>query len=349
MITKTNGQSPGPIDELPPFPEGWYFVASRASILREKLIEKTWLGEEIVLWCDAEGRICVADAACPHLGSHLGPSAGGKVRDGCLVCPFHGFEFDATGQCVATPNAPPPKGTRLELYETREILGMVFAWWGSGGRPPQWDLPAAPLAGPEWCGVGFRTLRFPGHIQQLAENSVDFTHLNYIHGYGNVTPVGPVSVEGTYLRSSFEFKRERSVAGMDMTYEVSAVTHVHGLGYSFVEIHERSIDMRARYWVLGAPVDSKRVELVLANQVRQMRKPRRPIMGLRFLPVQLRHKVMNQILLTLQKRDVRQDVVIWERMRYRHRPRLCRSDGPIGTYRRYCRQFYPELTISEPW
>ncbi len=33
-------------DELSPFPEGWYFVASRDSILREKLIEKTWLGEE---------------------------------------------------------------------------------------------------------------------------------------------------------------------------------------------------------------------------------------------------------------------------------------------------------------
>lgn len=32
---------------LPPFPEGWYFVASRESILREKLIEKTWLGVEM--------------------------------------------------------------------------------------------------------------------------------------------------------------------------------------------------------------------------------------------------------------------------------------------------------------
>ena len=319
MITKTNGRSPGPIGELPPFPKGWYFIASRESILREKLIEKTWLGEEIVVWCDAK---------CPHLGSHLGPSVGGKVRDGCLVCPFHGFEFDASGQCVTTPNAPAPRGARLQVYETREILGMVFAWWGSGDRPPQWYLPDEPHTGAEWCKVGFRTLRFPGHVQQLAENSVDFGHLGYVHGYDNVTPVGSISVEGAYLRSSFEFKRVRRVAGMDVVYEVSAVTHIYGLGYSFVEIHKKTIDMRARYWVLATPVDSKRVELVLANQVRQMRKPRRPIMGLRFLPTNLRHRVMNQIALTQQKRDVQQDVVIWERMQY-------------------CRQFYPEPTISE--
>jgi len=347
MLTKTNGRSPGLTSELPAFPEGWYFIASRESILREKLIEKTWLGEEIVVWCDAEGRICVADAKCPHLGSHLGPSVGGKVRDGCLVCPFHGFEFDATGQCVATPNAPAPRGARLQVYETREILGMVFAWWGSGGRPPQWHLPNEPVAGAEWCKVGFRTLRFPGHVQQLAENSVDFEHLGYVHGYENVTPVGAISVEGAYLQSSFEFKRVRGVAGVDVAYEVSAVTHIYGLGFSFVEIHEKTIDMRARYWVLATPVDSNRVELVLANQVRQMRKPRRLIVGLRFLPTNLRHHVMNQIVLTQQKRDVQQDVVIWERMRYQDQPRLCRADGPIGAYRRYCRQFYPEPTISE--
>ena len=35
-----------------PFPEGWYFVASRDEIGRRSPIEKTWLGQEIVAWCD---------------------------------------------------------------------------------------------------------------------------------------------------------------------------------------------------------------------------------------------------------------------------------------------------------
>ena len=102
------------MDELPAFPEGWYFVTSRESILREKLIEKTWLGEEIVAWCDEAGRVCVADAVCPHLGSYLGPEVGGQICNGRLVCPFHGFEYDTTGQCVATPNAPAPQSRETE-------------------------------------------------------------------------------------------------------------------------------------------------------------------------------------------------------------------------------------------
>ena len=332
------------INELPAFPEGWYLVATRESILREKLISKTWLGEEIVAWCDVAGRVCVADAVCPHLGSYLGPEVGGRVCDGRLVCPFHGFEFDTTGQCVATPNAPPPKAAKLKVYETREILGMVFAWFGSGGRPPHWHLPDDPPSGPEWGEQAFRTLRFRGHPQETAENSVDLGHLRYVHGYDNVNPVGTVTVDGPYLKSCFDFKRVRRILGVkDLVHETSAVTHVHGLGYSFVEIHEKTIDMNARLWVLATPVDGTLIDLALVSQLRDIRRPRRFISGLGFLPMKLRSRLMNRILLSQQKQDVLQDVVIWERKQYRSPPRLCAADGPIGTYRRYCRQFYPQL------
>ena len=337
------------VRELPAFPEGWYFVASRESILREKLIEKTWLGEEIVAWCDEAGRVCVADAVCPHLGSSLGPEAGGRVRNGRLVCPFHGFAYDTTGQCVATPNAPAPRAAKLKVYQTREILGLVFAWYGLGGRPAQWDLPADPPTGPEWCALGFRPLRFRSHPQETAENSVDFGHLGYVHGYDNVHPVGSVTVDGAYLKSCFDFKRVRRILGVkDLVYEVSAVTHIYGLGYSFVEIYEKTIDMHARLWVLPTPIDGTLIDLVLVGQVQEIRQPRRFISGLGFVPMKWRHKLMNQILLSQQKRDVLQDVVIWERKRHRTPPRLCQADGPIGLYRRYCRQFYPELQRKRP-
>ena len=45
--------------------------------MRAKLIQKTWMGMNIVAWCDENGRVCVAEAYCPHLGSDLGPAAGG--------------------------------------------------------------------------------------------------------------------------------------------------------------------------------------------------------------------------------------------------------------------------------
>ena len=196
---------------LPPFPEGWYFIASRKKIEKEKLFQKTWLGEQIVVWCDGEGRICVAEAVCPHLGSELGLAAGGRVRNGCLVCPFHGFEYDVTGQCVATPYAPPPGSARLKVFQTREILGLVFAWRGSGGRPPQWNLPDTPPTGTDWTDFEFWSVRFPGHPQETTENSVDLGHLRYVHGYNSVNRIESVSIDGAYLKSCFDFKRTQTI------------------------------------------------------------------------------------------------------------------------------------------
>ena len=332
---------------LSPFPEGWYFVATRQSILKEKLLQTTWLGENIVVWCDAAGRACVAEAVCPHLGADLGPAGGGLVRDDRLVCPFHGFEYDISGQCVATPFAPAPKSAKLRVFETRELLGMVFAWWGIKGRPVQWSLPEDPPTGADWTDLEFRTLRFPGHPQETTENSVDLSHLRYVHGYDSVSRVGSVSVDGAFLKSCFDFRRSKRVAGIvDIVFDVSAVTEIYGLGYSFVNIREHSIGMDSRLWVLATPVDGTLIEVTLVGQVREMRRPKRSIVGLRFLPLSLRARMMNKIILSAQKRDVLQDVVIWGRKQYRSRPRLCQSDGEIGMFRRYCAQFYPDRSES---
>ena len=60
----------------------------------------------------------------------------GRVCDGRLVCPFHGIEYDTSGHCLATPYADPPKYTRLRIFETQEVCGLVFGWWGMHGRGP---------------------------------------------------------------------------------------------------------------------------------------------------------------------------------------------------------------------
>ena len=334
------------ISEPPPFPEGWFFVGSRRDILKKKLIQKTWMGEKIIVWCDDEGRICVAGSTCPHLGADLGPEAGGTIRGGCLVCPFHGYEYDATGECVATPYASPPKATRLQVFETGMIDDMVFAWWGYQGRPPQWDLPEAPPVDEAWGEIGYRIMRFIGHPQDTTENSVDLSHLPYVHGYDSVEPVGEISVDGPVLISRFDFKRTRSIAGIKTIYDVSASASVFGLGISCVTIREHSIGLDSLMWVLATPIDGKRIQMVLGSQMRALRKPKRFVAGLGFLPVGWRCKVMNQIMLTSQKQDVLQDVPIWEKKRYRSRPRLCQSDGEIGKFRRYCEQFYPQFEES---
>ena len=331
-----------------PFPEGWYFVADRQVILKARLIQKTWMGISIVVWCDDEGRICVAESYCPHLGSDLGPPAGGCVRNGRLVCPFHGFEYDATGQCVATPYAAAPRGARLRVFPTQEVLGMVFAWWGIEGREPQWDLPTDSMDQAGWSQLEIRTTRFPGHPQDTTENSVDLAHLRYVHGYDNVDRIGEVSVNGPRLESNFDFRSTRKIARFaKVTMAISSRTLVAGLGYSFVNIREHSIGMDMRLWVLATPVDGTVIDLSLASQVREIRSPKRWFAGLVFLPPRLRASIMSKFIARMQNQDVRQDMVIWGRKRYRARPQLCYSDGEIMAFRAYCAQFYSDMQGSE--
>ena len=134
--------------------------------------------------------------------------------------------------------------------------------------------------------------------------------------------------------SRFDFRSRRRIAGFtDITCDFSVTAYVHGLGYSFVDFHEHTIGINSRLWILATPVDGTFIDLVLAGQVREIRKPKRLIAGLAFLPVKLRTSFMNKISTLMQKRDVRQDVEIWGRKSYRPHPRLCRSDGAIGRYR----------------
>ena len=335
---------------LHPFPEGWYFVASRADFRKGKLIHKTWLGEEIVAWCDERGRVCVADAVCPHLGSSLAPEVGSRVCEGRLVCPFHGFEYDTTGRCVATPYALPPKSARLKVYPTREIEGMVFGWWGLRGRPPQWELPDVPSrsrtqAGENrWTGLRFHTIRFPGHPQETTENSVDLAHLRYVHGYESVSREGDIAIDGACLRGSFDFKARLGVGRLlSTTFDVSAVTHIHGLGYSQVDFEEHSTGYRSRLWILSTPIDGTSVDMTIASQVGGMERPKGLGIGLRLLPLPVRLDLMNRMTLRMETGYVKEDVLIWSRKRYLTRPRLNQADGEVLAYRRYCEQFYEGL------
>ena len=119
------------------------------------------------------------------------------------------------------------------------------------------------------------------------------------------------SLDGAWLESCFDFKRTQTIAGIEcFIYDVSAVTHMHGLGYSFVEVREHSIDMESRLWVLATPIDGEQIELTLVGQARQLLGPQRPIVGMRFLPSRLRTRIMDKIIMAEQKRDVLRDVVI---------------------------------------
>jgi nitrite reductase/ring-hydroxylating ferredoxin subunit len=139
------------------------------------------LGEDLVLFRDDEGRYGLLDRHCAHRGADL---SFGRLEDGGVRCPFHGWLYDVEGKCLETPAEP--EGSLLcrrvhqPAYPVVERNGILFAYLGAGAPPafPDFDCFVAP---------GSHTFAFKGFIEcnwlQALEVGIDPVHASYLHRF----------------------------------------------------------------------------------------------------------------------------------------------------------------------
>jgi nitrite reductase/ring-hydroxylating ferredoxin subunit len=84
---------------FPPFPAGWFRIADAAEVPPGAVLPRRAFGRDLVCYRGRSGALAVVEAFCPHNGAHLGD--GGRVEGDDLVCPFHGWRFDAEGVDLA--------------------------------------------------------------------------------------------------------------------------------------------------------------------------------------------------------------------------------------------------------
>src|SRR5262249_49514993 len=136
----------------------------------------------------------VSHAVCPHLGADL---SRGTVCGEHLRCPFHGFEFDRDGRCVATPYGAPPPKARVRTLPVREQNGIVLVFWDEEGRSPTWAPEVIDDAG--WTTPKGQCFRLRAHPLDTTENSVDIGHFATVHGFTDVQVTAPLVLRGPLL------------------------------------------------------------------------------------------------------------------------------------------------------
>ena len=174
----------------------WYVVLESKQV-GKKPVGVTRMGEKLDFWRDAEKRVCCAFDRCPHRGVQLSI---GKVQDGHLQCPFHGFEFDSTGRCVLIPAdgriSKPPAAMSLNNYPAYEANGLIWIWWGE--NPPEDLAPPVFFSNiDDRFYYGSAIDPWKTHYSRVIENQLDVAHLPFVHyntiGRGDRTLVdGPV-------------------------------------------------------------------------------------------------------------------------------------------------------------
>ena len=97
--------------------EGWLLVGSPLSIpdKRARIVAAPG-GERIAVFRDG-AQIAAVSNLCAHQN---GPVGEGRIIDGCVTCPWHGYQYRLEDGC-----APPPFTEKLATYRVRVASGVV--------------------------------------------------------------------------------------------------------------------------------------------------------------------------------------------------------------------------------
>jgi 5,5'-dehydrodivanillate O-demethylase len=149
------------------------FRASDLPSGRAKPIEI--LGEKFTIYRGEGGAAHVCAFRCAHRGTQLSL---GWVEGDSLRCRYHGWRYDASGDCVEQPNEDRPfcDKVKLRAYPTREYLGLVFAYLGDGDPPPFVRYPDVDRPG---VIVTDPPERLPCGFWNRLDN--DHSHIPWVH------------------------------------------------------------------------------------------------------------------------------------------------------------------------
>lgn len=137
------------------------------------------LSEEIVVFRTRYGVHAFRDL-CVHRGT---PLSLGRVENDQIVCAYHGWRYDHTGQCVRIPaqesKSPISSKACAKSYRCQQQYGMIWVCLGE----PTADIPEFK----EYALSGFKTAECGPYVMhasapRVMENLMDPAHLMFVHG-----------------------------------------------------------------------------------------------------------------------------------------------------------------------
>jgi 3-ketosteroid 9alpha-monooxygenase subunit A len=323
------------------FPTGWFQIGWSARLEPGEVKPLHLFDQELVLYRTEQGVANLVDAACPHLGGHLG--RGGCVKGENIQCPWHGWEWDLDGRNAHIPFADQVHRKhptiRVKSWPVREISGIIITWYDSEGREPTWEWPGVPeFDDPEnfYHPVphGIHQLGpFPIQPQSIVENAADPQHFYFVHGAGGPASIKEFESNGHHLRAvlnlTFGAEKEATWLTPDGPTVGELETNNWGLGLGLARF--KVAGFVAPQIVAGTPIDHE--QTYVFSSVGATRLPGDPD-----VPGGRAAKMM-----ALQHEQITRDCEIWRYQEYIRKPlSLHETEQYMVPVRRWADQFYPD-------
>ncbi len=175
----------------------WHPVALSSDV-QQGPVGVRLLDEDLVLWRDAAGVGNAFVDRCPHRGARLSL---GRVNEGNLECPYHGWQFADSGQCVKVPAVPsftPPPQHCVKSFGVQEACGLIWVQLQAADVPlPAFEAEDDARLRKVSCGPYDVAASAP----RIIENFLDMSHFGFVHegwlGSRDATEMSPYNVENT--------------------------------------------------------------------------------------------------------------------------------------------------------
>ncbi|MCF4968932.1 aromatic ring-hydroxylating dioxygenase subunit alpha [Nostoc sp. CMAA1605] len=163
------------------FADFWYIVALSEQLKPHTVLARSLLGEWLAIFRGEDGKPVALRDRCLHRSSRL---SAGKVCQGALQCPYHGWVYDNEGKVIAVPaegvDFQPSQQRRAKAYATKEQDGYIYVRLAEN---PSFDFP--PFSMPHYGEAGWETVRvinrFANNVTNCAENFIDIPHTAFVH------------------------------------------------------------------------------------------------------------------------------------------------------------------------
>lgn len=156
----------------------WYILADSHELKKDAPLSRVLFEQALVLYRGSDGAPVILPDRCLH---RCGKLSKGRVAEGKLQCPYHGWVYGDSGKVVSMPSEGPRNFPNLCLppYTALEQDGYIYVC-----LEPH---PAAPMpySMPHYDEQGWQNLRlqhtFMNNVTNCVENFIDVPHTAFVH------------------------------------------------------------------------------------------------------------------------------------------------------------------------
>lgn len=198
------------MDHSRPWPENCWYAVCTSTELGQEPLGRTICKQAIVLYRNERGDAVALEDFCPHRGL---PLSMGSLRDGKLVCGYHGMVMNDDGSCHSMVGQDASRFPGIRHYPLIERYGFIWLWPGEPRLASSQFLPQLDWAESEKWAYGGGYYHLDCDYRLLIDNLMDLTHETYVHA----SSIGQPEIEDaapTLSRHDGEVRVSRVMEGI---------------------------------------------------------------------------------------------------------------------------------------